>query len=164
MPNRIWLDFSGSNCDLNQVPSLSLIKGWYLNSNESVQIFPHMTDVPTAIGTARNPDGQVVEQMTNKTRHSRRRAADMIERDWIRVRSQILQQSVLANNDAKFLMRPTHSVFEAIAKPAKARCFIANSERQSLTQSPQKRRFTDSGRSDQQDILLLAMQPSQFLK
>jgi hypothetical protein len=93
MRNRIWLDFSGSNCDLNQVPSLSLCKGWYLNSNEPVQIFPYMTDVSTAIGTARDPDGQVVEQMTNKARHPWRRAADMIEGDWIRVCSQIPQQS-----------------------------------------------------------------------
>jgi hypothetical protein len=108
-----------------------------------------MTDLSTAIGTARNPDGQVVEQMTNKARHPWRRAADMIERDWIRVRSQIPQQSILANDDANFLVRPMHSVFEAIAKPAEARCFVANSERQSLTQSPQKGGFSDSGRSDQ---------------
>ena len=149
MPNRIWLDFSGSNRDLNQVRSLSLCKGRYLNSNEPVQIFPYVTDVATAIGTARDPDGQVDEQMPNKARHPWRRSSYMIERDWIRVRSQIPQQSVLANDDAKFLVRPMHSVFEAIAKPAEARCLIANGERQSLTQSLQKRGFTDSGRPDQ---------------
>ena len=149
MPNRIWLDFSGINCYLNQVGSLALYEGRHLNSNEPIEIFPHMTDVSTAIGTARDPDGQVVEQMPNKARHPWRRSSHMIERDWIRVHSQMPEQSVLANDDAKFLMRPAHSVFEAIAKPAEAGCFIANGERHSFTQSPQKRGFTDSGRPDQ---------------
>lgn len=99
MPNRISLDFSGSNSDLNQVRSLSLCKGRYFNSNEPVKIFPYMTDVSTAIGTAGDPDGQVVEQVTNKARHPGRRFGHMIERDWNWVRFQIPEQSVLANDD-----------------------------------------------------------------
>ena len=87
MPNRIWLDLSGINCNRNQVCCLTLCEGRYFNSNEPVEIFPHMTDVSTAIGTARDPDGHVVEQMPNKARHPWRRSSHMIERDWIRVRS-----------------------------------------------------------------------------
>ena len=149
MPNRVWLDFSGINCNLNQMGSLSLCEGRYLNANESVKILPHMTDVSTAIGSARDPDGQFVEQVANKACHPWPRFSDLIEHDWIRVRSQIPEQLVLANDDAQFLVRPVNSVFQAIAKPAKAGRFVANGERQSLAESPQKCGFTNSGRADQ---------------
>jgi hypothetical protein len=149
MPNCVRLDFSGINCDLNQMGSLSLCEGRYLNANESVKILPHMTDVSTAIGSARNPDGQFFEQVANKACHPWRRFSDLIEHDWIRVRSQILEQLVLANDDVQFLVRPADSVSQAIAKPAKARRFVANGERQSLAESPQKCGFADSGRANQ---------------
>jgi hypothetical protein len=129
MPNRIWLDFSGINCNLNQMGSLSLCEGRYLNANKPVKILPHMTDVSTAIGTARDPDGQIVEQVTNETRHPWPCFGHVIQHDWIWMRSQIPEQSVLANDDAQFLVRPADPVSQAVAKPAEAGCLIANGER-----------------------------------
>jgi hypothetical protein len=136
MPNRIWLDYSGINCNLNQVRSLALCEGRYLNANEPVKIFPDMTDLSTAIGTARDPDGQFVKQVTNKASDPWRRFNHVIERDGIRVRSQIPEQPVFANDEIQFLVRPADLAFEAFAQPAEAGGFIANGERQSLTESP----------------------------
>jgi len=108
-----------------------------------------MTDVSTAIGSARDPDGQFVEQVANKACHPWRRFSDLIEHDWIRVRSQIPEQLILANENTQFLVRPADSVSQAIAKPAKAGRFVANGQRQSLAESPQKGGFTDSGWANQ---------------
>src|ERR1700747_2461139 len=129
MPNPIRLDLSRINCDRNQMGSLSLCEGWYLDTNKPVKIFPHMADISTAIGTAHDPDGQIVEQVTNEARHPRPRFGHVIQDDWIWMRSQIPEQSVLANDDAQFLVRPADPVPQAVAKPAEAGRFIANGER-----------------------------------
>jgi hypothetical protein len=88
-----------------------------------------MADISTAIGTADDPDGQIVEQVTNEARHPWPRFGHVIQHNWIWMRSQTPEQSVLANDDAQFLVRPADTVSQAVAKPAEAGRFIANCER-----------------------------------
>jgi hypothetical protein len=123
-----------------------------------------MTDFFTANGTARDPDRQVPEQVTNKASDPWRRFSDMIEGDRTWVRLQMPEQPVLAPDQIQFLVGPSDLAFQAIANPAETRGFVANGEGQSLTHSPQKSGFADPGRSHEQDILLLGMQPPEFFK
>jgi hypothetical protein len=164
MLNRIWLDNSGINCNLDQAGSLPFCEGRYFDPNEPVEIFPDMTDFFAANGTARDPDRQVPEQVTNKASDPWRRFSDMIEGDRTWVRLQMPEQPVLAPDQIQSLIGPADPAFQAIANPAEAARFLANDEGQSPTQGPEKGRFADPGRSYQQNILSLGMQSPQFFK